>query len=100
MSYRFYCQPCDYWFDRKDSLIRPVGSPEDRFDYLLACPNCAEIDSFEETYACDGCGESKAFVNKDGDDEEFCRKCLESAQYYFQYEPLPTTMEELGLKPL
>jgi len=98
MSYRFHCLPCDYWFDRKDALRRPSQGPEDRFDYLLACPECGGLESFEETYACDGCGESKVFVNKDGDDEEFCRKCLESAMYYFQYEPLPTTVRELELE--
>lgn len=95
--YRMKCD-CGHWFDRKDALKRPVSGPEDRSDFLLACPLCGELESFEETWACDGCGEAKGFINASRDQEEFCQKCLEAAMYYHDYEPNLETVRELGLK--
>lgn len=89
---------CNHWFDRKDALKRPVAGPEDRSDFLLACPSCGELESFEEVWACEACHEAEVFINEAGDEEDYCRKCLESALYYFKYMPFPETVKELGLE--
>lgn len=95
--YRFSCD-CGHWFDRKDALKRPVSGPEDRSDFLLACPSCGELESFEEEWACDACREAEVFINEAGDEEDFCRKCLEANLYHHDYTPFPETIKELELK--
>ena len=89
--YLFKCD-CGCWFSESQARKRRRLLEHNFYIIFLACPDCGEMESFDEVWACETCKQAEVY-----DEEDHCKECLEKERYPHTYEPLDSTKEALGI---